>query len=517
VNENITIAPPGKKKEKLTQRAYLNSLSGIIDYGGIQLTGLVVSPFIVHGLGSTLFGIWQILSQVTGYARLADTRATQVLKWDLSKKRDLASPEELRSDVTTALAVTLFIVPLILIVGGVVAWYAPTITRADAADFELIRITCSLMIFALVISRVFDLFESVLAGMNLGYKRMGFRAGVMMVGGALKVLVLYLGYGLIGLSLVQVVMSLALGMSFYYVVKKHVPWFGFGTTTKAKISSYGKLSSWLMAFTGAKMFMMNSDKILLGYLIGPILVSQYALTMFTSLAIQGIIIAVISGITPGLGTLFGNQEFDKIKKARGLIFNLAWLFAVATGVPVLLVNESFIQLWVGDGHYAGMGANLLILIVSIQYIFFQIDGLIINVTLDMKLKFILTALASVLTILLAFFLVKHYQIAGLCVSLLIGRLILSIGYPLILKQRMHDTTSLLTGKLLQPLFTAALLLAGSAYLAQWIHITNWLLLAVAAGTSLILAAFLFWIFGIRPTDRTEVWNTLLKIKLFKQK
>jgi hypothetical protein len=84
---------------------------------------------------------------------------------------------------------------------------------------------------------------------------------------------------------------------------------------------------------------------------------------------------------------------------------------------------------------------------------------------------------------------------------------------------MHDTTSLWagTGKLFQPLLTAALLLVASAYLAQWVNITNWLLLLAAGGTSLIIAAFLFWIFGIRPTDREEVWNTLLKIKLFKQK
>lgn len=517
MNETITEKPAPRKKENLTQRAYLNSLSSIIDYAGVQLTGFIVSPFIVQGLGSAMFGIWQILSQVTVYAKLADTRASQVLKWDLSHKRATAPDEELRSDVTTALVVTCFILPIILVIGAIISWYAPYLTQADAAYFTLIRITCSLLIFSLVLSRVFDLFESVLAGMNLGYKRMGFRAGVVLAGGGLKILALYLGYGLIGLAGVQVLIALVLGISFYSIVSKQVPWFGFGKTRREKVLAYGKLSGWMMAFTGAKMFLLSSDKILLGYLVGPVLVSKYALTMFTSLAIQGIIVSVISGITPGIGKLFGEREFEKVKQVRNLILNLAWLFAVTTGVGVLLFNQSFIRLWVGEGHYAGLQENGLILLVSIQTIFFQIDSFIINVTLDMKRKFLLTSIASALTIALAFLLVAEYQIVGLCASLLAGRLVLTIGYPLILKKRVEDRSSLFQGGFIRPLLAASLLLGASAWLATRVVIHNWFLLLGAGIFTLFLTGIIFWILGIKAGDRQEVWKTLLKINLLKKK
>src|SRR5687767_11771090 len=96
------------KKENLKQRAYLNSLSSIIDFVGIQITGIIVSPFLVSGLGSSMYGIWKMLGQMTGYAGLADTRATQVLKWTVAKKKDVAGDEELRSDLTSAFVVTTF-------------------------------------------------------------------------------------------------------------------------------------------------------------------------------------------------------------------------------------------------------------------------------------------------------------------------------------------------------------------------------------------------------------------------
>jgi O-antigen/teichoic acid export membrane protein len=514
--DHPVIAPKGKKQENLTQRAYLNSLSGIIDYAGIQLTGFFVSPYLVAGLGSAMFGVWQMLSQITGYAKLADTRATQVLKWNIAKKRDTASPEELRSDVTTALVVSIFILPFILIIGGIISWYVPYITKVEAAYVNLTRITCSLLILSLVISRIFDLFESTLGGMNLGYKRMGFRATIVVIGGALKVWVITQGYGLIALSLIQVLIALITGITFYFIVKKQVGWFGFGTTTKANIVAYSQLSGWLMAFTGSKMFLMSSDKIVLGYLIGTVFVTQYTLTMFTSVAIQGIILALISGITPGIGKLFGNQDFEKVKKVRKLINNLAWLFAVSTGVAVLLFNKSFIQLWIGPNQYAGLYENFFILLISIQSIFFQIDGFIINVTLDLKMKFILSAIAALVTLLLAFLLVEQYQIAGLCLSILAGRLVLTIGYPVILKKRMQDTSSLLSGGVLQPIVMAGFFLVLAAYVSQWISIANWFLLGAAGLIAFTGTALLFWAAGIRPADRAEVWATVSKIKLFKR-
>ena len=80
----------GKPKENLTQRAYLNSVTSLLDYGARTITVFVVTPFLVSGLGSTLFGVWQILQQFTGYTNLADIRATQVLKWSVSLESYIA-------------------------------------------------------------------------------------------------------------------------------------------------------------------------------------------------------------------------------------------------------------------------------------------------------------------------------------------------------------------------------------------------------------------------------------------
>lgn len=503
-------------KENLEQKGYLNSITSIIDFGGAQIVGFFVSPFIVSGLGSSLYGIWQMLGQMTGFANMADTRASQVLKWSVAKNRDIATPEELQGEVTSALLITAFILPLVLVIGAVVVWYAPVITRADETYYELIRIVCAILMFSLVIHKVFDIFEAVLRGMNLGYKRMGIRVGIIAFGGLLKILVITQGYGLIGLSLVEIVLALITGITFYYIVKKNVSWFGFGKTTRSKTITYGKLSGWFMAFSGARIFLLNSDKIVLGYLIGPIFVTQYTITMFTTMAVQGLIYAVINGIIPGIGSLFGKMKFNKVKKARNLINNLNWLMISSLGVGILLFNQSFIGLWIGEEHYAGTVENLFILLISVQQIFFQTDSLIINVSLDVKRKVYFSLVATALTLFLAYFLVKEYGIVGLCWSILLGRLILTLGYPIILKRKMSDPEGLKFGPMFRPLFTLLIFFLTASYLSQFILVSNWIGLILLGGLSSLIAGLFFWFVGISPHGRKDILKVISKIELLKR-
>lgn len=510
---NQTKTNPVKGKENLKQRAYLNSLTSVLDYVGAQLTGFIVSPFIVSGLGSSLYGSWQMLGQMTGYAGMADIRASQVLKWTIANKRDTATMEELRSEVTSAFAVTFLILPIVLVLGGVIIWYAPHITKARPEHYDLIRIACSLLVLSLVINKLFDVFESVLRGMNLGFKRMGFRAGIVAVAGALKVLAITQGFGIVGLSIIEVIISLFMGCTFYYIVKQNIGWFGFGSTNFSKVLSYGKLSGWFMAFNGSRMLLLNSDKILLGYLAGPSFVTKYAITMFASHALYGFIYAVINGVIPGIGNLFGKKEFGKVRKGRRIIITLNWLLCATLGSTILILNKSFISLWIGEEHFAGSIENLLILLVSLQTIFFQIDSLIITVTLNLKMKLLYASTASIITLIMAFILVDNYLIIGLCMSVLLGRFVLTVGYPLILRNRMQDKSPFLNRHILQPLLIIILLFATATYWGERLFIDSWVTLFAAGFILIIGTGLFFWFAGITQQNRKDTWEVISKIKL----
>lgn len=515
--EEKAISVKKKSKENHKQRAYLNSITSILDYAGNQITGFIVSPFIVNGLGNTMYGIYQMLNQMTGYANMADTRASQVLKWTVAQKREIASKEELKNELTTALVVTLITLPIILLIGAIITWYAPIIAQAPKEYFNLVRITCALMVSSLVIYQAFSLFESLLMGMNLGFKGMGIRTVIVAFGGLLKVLAITQGYGLIGLGATQLFIAFITVGVFYLIVKKNVDWFGFGKTNRAEILSYTKVSGWFMAFSLSNMALMNSDKLLLGYIVGPEFVTVFVLTLFSIKAVGGIVNAIVIGIIPGVSKFFGNGEFEKVKEARSLLISLIWLFVTMFGVALLLYNESFLLLWVGDGKYAGTIENFLLLYIGIQSIFYFLDSTFINATLDMKTKVYLTAASSLISVILAFILAERYSLIGMCLSILIGRSLLTIGYPIILKNKMNERASFFTEENIRPILVGLLFFSVASYISEWIEINNWIILISLGALTVLISAALFWFLGLTSINRRKILETVSKIQFFKLK
>lgn len=513
--ENILPKKKAKTKENLKQRAYLNSLTSLIDFAGAQITGMIVSRFLISGLGGSLYGIWQMLGQMTGYAKMADTRATQVLKWTVATKKDIASEEELRSDVTSALLVTAFILPLVLIAGSIISWYAPIITKAEAAYYNLIRITCSLLILSLVINKIFDLYESVLRGMNLAFKRMGFRAVIVVLGGVFKIIALKQGYGLIGLSIVHVLISFITGFTFYLIVKKNVDWFGFGKTNMKKVLGFSKLSGWYMANTATDTLLTNSDKVLLGFITSPMLVSYYSLTMFVPLAIQGLIFKVIIGIIPGIGKLFGLKEYSKISKVWGNMNDFIFLLMTASGFTIILFNSSFLNVWVGKGYFAGNIVNTLIIIMIIQDTFIKHDGYIISATLDLKKKVYLTVLASLTFLILGYFLTKEFQIAGLCISIIIGKFLLFFGQRRVLMQKIQHEIFQSFFEKYHSLIVSFAMLGAACYLSSYVHSLSIFYIIGLAPITFVVAFSLFYFLGLNKNKRNDLMQIINSIKIFK--
>lgn len=502
-------------KENLKQRAYLNTLSSILDYAANRLTGLFVNPFVITGLGTSLFGIWQMLGQFTGYVNIADTRSSQVLKWTVAQKKDVATVEELRSEAGAAFAVMFLLMPVLLIAGSVIAWYSPYITHAEKAHYTLIRITCVLLVFSVLVFKIFELFEAILRGMNLTFKRMGRRAAIVVVGGGLKVLALVWGFGLIGLAFVHLLETLAIGLSFYWVVKRNVGWFGINRPNRANILRFGKLSAWYLADAGANMVNTNSDKLLLGIITGPVSVAYYTLTKFIPAALQGLINRLILGIMPGVGKLIGLKEFEKVNHVRKNINRLSLLLTTAFGTTVILFNQSFLGFWVGKEHFAGNTVNTLIMVMTIQDTFVRNDACIISATLDIKKKVLLTFIAGALFAGFGALLIYEMGITGLCISMMISRLFLFIGQRRVLTALIKTEKRAATATSLRPFITTLVMLGAAFWLATNtapVGIYQLIILAPAAfGISLLLFFFL----GMNSEDRHDFQKIFSSIKFFK--
>ena len=177
----------------LTRRASLNALQALLDYGAKLIVTFVVTPMLVAGLGRSLYGVWEMLARLIGYMSASDARPMEALRLVIATRQGLNDPAGHRRAVGSALIVWMFFLPLVIAVGVLLVWLAPIITKVTAELRPTVRVAAVLLVGTFLITGLATVPESVLRGMNLGYKRMGLQAGLSVVGGALLALAVRAG------------------------------------------------------------------------------------------------------------------------------------------------------------------------------------------------------------------------------------------------------------------------------------------------------------------------------------
>src|SRR5947208_2077197 len=179
----------------LTGRASLNAVQSLLDYGAKLGVGLVVTPIVVTGLGRSLFGVWEMLNRLVTYMSAADGRPTEALRLIVSSRQAVDDDALQRRAVGAALLIWVLFLPLIAAVGAILIWIAPTITQVAPELRGSVRAVTALLLLSFFLILVAGVPESVLRGMNLGYRRMGLQASLNVLAGLLTVVAVRAGLG----------------------------------------------------------------------------------------------------------------------------------------------------------------------------------------------------------------------------------------------------------------------------------------------------------------------------------
>ena len=112
---------------QLTRRAALNSLAAGIDLVARVAVELVLNPLLVGRLGDHLYGAWRVLWRFTGSLSAVSGRSSQALKWSIANRQGSRDYREKRELVGSAVGVWLLFLPILALIGGGLAWLAPSL------------------------------------------------------------------------------------------------------------------------------------------------------------------------------------------------------------------------------------------------------------------------------------------------------------------------------------------------------------------------------------------------------
>jgi hypothetical protein len=123
-------------------------------------------------------------------------------------------------------------------------------------------------------------------------------------------------------------------------------------------------------------------------------------------------------------------------------------------------------------------------------------------------KVLLGLLSATVSLLIAGVLIRIFQlgIVGLCLGLMTGRLILSLGYPLIIGKFLRISILSQIKGTLRPALATAVFFGLALGLSRSVAATSWVLLAPAVGATMGLMLVLAYYAGLSADQRLHIWQ-----------
>ena len=502
----------------LTKKAYLNALASMLEYVTSLLVGFLVTPFMVTGLGDYSYGLWQVLYRIIGYLTPASGRPGYALKWTLVHQQVSNDYEQKRRYVGSTLVVWVIFLPFLISLAAIMAWQLPGWVHAPAAFVWPIRIVCFVLVSDMAVDTFAAIPRTILESQNLGYKRMGLSAGLVVLGGVFTWLAVYLKTGIIGVSVAILSTTIASGLFYLPIARRFAPWFGVAKPLAEDIHQIFGRSWWFLSWNLVTSLLLASDVVVLGLFDSILSVTNYSLTKYVPEMMISIIANVVFAIMPGLGRIVGSGDFKRAIRVRGEIMSLIWLVVTGLGTAILLWNRSFLGLWVNAKRYSGSLPDLLIVMGVMQLVFIRSDANIIDLTLRLSQKVMLGLLAVAISIVSASVLVGYFNlgIVGLCLGIMFGRLILTIGYPFLISRYMETSLWQQIQGMVRPILVTLLLFVGAMMVDQllptitWPGAQNWLGFFFSAGLSAVLSLTLAFFAGLTAEQRSGI---LLRVRM----
>jgi O-antigen/teichoic acid export membrane protein len=499
-------APAGPARQNLTRLAALNTLASGLDYAARIVVGLLLNPLLLRYLGSTQYGIWQLLERSVGYLATADGRPLQALKWVVANKQHSSDDQAKRQDVGSAVIIWLLFLPVLMAAGLALVWFSAPLTKATGELIGAVQWTTALLILNFLLTSLVLLPDVVLRGMNLSYKRMGVRAGLVLLSGMLTALFLWAGGRLVSMAAAQLLITLLSAVVYWRIARRYVPWFGIARPTWAMVRSFFGYSAWLFATILTSRVVKMGDVIILGLVLIPDTVTTYVLTNYPITMAVSVTTLVTTSVLPGLGGLLGQAQYEKVKGVRAEMMAGTWLLATAVGAAILVWNRSFITLWVGAQYYAGSLATLLMVLSFIQLMLLRNDDNLIDISLNVRRKAVLSGISAVVIVALSLWFTNLWGIVGLCLGFLVGQAVMTVAYPYLVGKLLNlplRTQIFSSGR---PLLITIILLGLAYYLAANVVVANWFSLGLYTLVTLSIALAVGWFIGLPAAMRRRLWQ-----------
>jgi O-antigen/teichoic acid export membrane protein len=357
-----------------TSRSLPSALRNVLaNWGGFVCSAIIsffLSPFVVHRLGNSAYGVWVLVGSLTGYLGLLNLGVRATVTRYVARFYAESNDREASAVASSALVIFL-IAGLIAVLVSVIAAVAimPLFHVPPSYQFAG-RVALVLAGFNIAASLVSGVFSGILAALHRFDLMNLIEAANSLFSALTIVFFLSAGNGLIALALINLLFAIATGAVYVTSALRIYP--ALSIRFSKCDSEHLKLIFSFSIYTFLLQLSFNvifyTDSIVIGSVLSVGLVTFFAIAGNLMNYSRMLISGISTTMTPRAGALEAMGRTDEIQMLVLKATRLATLVMLPIALTFLLRGSSFIRLWMGPEFAEQTGHVLWVLSLALIFV-----------------------------------------------------------------------------------------------------------------------------------------------------
>ncbi len=484
------------KNGTIGQRVLSNTASNLAGKFLFLVSGFFLTPFILHRLGATQFGLWALAGSVVGYGSLLDFGIGPAIIKYIAELRVGKDWREVRILLATALRLYSLMAIVAMFLSIIVAPFFPRLFHVPAAQHFTAIWLVLLMGGGMAISIPCTVTTAILRGCQR-YDVVSLLSSIgVLLYVAGTVLVLSTGGGLLQFVAVGIAVNVVMQAPAVWFIKKIAPeielgWHGAGKTWVHRVLS---LSWWVFVMDFSGRIQTRTDELVIGAFLPINYITPFTIARRLSEVGQIVTDQFLKTLMPLASELEAGNDIMQVR----VLYLAATRVTLSIMAPIICMLSVFagplLTIWVG-APYARYSPLVVILgLASLFDISAWPAGSILQGIARPRPLAITAACAAVTNLLLSIILVRPFGLTGVAVGTLIPSFALSVGFfsPYMLRILHVRTKEFLTEVIVPAIAPVVPMLLLTYLVTQMLRTTSPFMIGVVGllGMSVYLATYL---------------------------
>ncbi|MGZ4333565.1 MAG: lipopolysaccharide biosynthesis protein [Gaiellaceae bacterium] len=476
-------------------------------YAAAIVSGLVVTPVVVHAVGKPAYGAWTFIGAVTIYLSILDFGVGPAIVRFGAEARGRGAAGDVNEIASTGLALYAAIGLLTLPLGLAMAWIVPWAAHVPHHLAWDSRVATLLIVLSLALRFPLGLFNNLLVAQqrwdlqNLG----NFVSTVLYA--ALVATLLPHGGGIVllaGLTLATALLRLTLPLLW---LRRELP----GLRVRRRFVSRARLRE--LTLFGSSNFLVHisqkivfsTDVIVVGIVLGTTPAAVYGVPAKLFALVFGVGTAVTTLMFPAFAELEGAGASDRQRRLllAGLRGGTALMLVLA--LPLLMIPDLLIRGWIGGGFHGSYAVMAILAGVALVHQpLYVLTQFLIARGLQRPIA-VVSIVTTGANLVLSFALAWSVGIWGVALSTLLTDVLMFLWVvPRIAAPAARTSSRALYAAIARPVvpgLAAAVVVFG--VVARWLTPASLVSLAPLGAVWVVVASAVLWRFGLAPEERDQ--------------